>query len=822
MKRLLVIIIIFLGCKTSFAQMQPPAETQSWKKIYRATATKINDLVNTKLDVRFDFNHCYLYGKAWITVKPHFYPTDSLSLDAKGMQINKIELLAGNKNIALEYQYNGKELNIKLNKTYNRFQNYTIYIDYVSKPNELKEEGSQAISDAKGLYFINPLGKEKNKPTEIWTQGETESNSAWFPTIDKPNQKCTEEIIMTVPSKYVTLSNGLLISQKKNADGTRTDRWVLNKPNAPYLFFMGVGDFAIIKDHYENKEVSYYVEKPYASVARKIFGNTPEMMKFYSTITGVDYVWPKYSQMIGRDYVSGAMENTTATLHQESAQQDARELTDGNEWETTIAHELFHHWFGDLVTCESWSNITVNESFADYSETLWEKYKYGKDAGGEMNSIDKERYLNSPNNYNKNLVRFYYRDKEDVFDNVSYPKGGSILAMLNNYLGDSAFYAGMHLYLSRHQYQSAEAQDLRLAMEEVSGRDLNWFFNEWYYNAGHPVLDIQYGYDSEKKATQVTVKQIQKTHLFQFPVAIDIYSNGIKKRYQVWVKDSIEEFQFPNSVQPDLVNFDGDKIILCQKTENKTLDNYIFQYKNAGLYEDRKEAIQFASENQQDPKAFKFLLETLNDPYYALRIFSMQQISLKDADKIKATEPYLFNIAEKDPSRKVKAVALGKLAMLKDPKLKSLFEKAVYDSSYNVSGNALIGILNLDTAEAIATARKFEKQPSLKMLSFAIIKTLASQDGSLEEAIDFFQKQPAHGYEKISLSMALCYGLEQSNNPDLFKKGVDALSEYRDQLSQRKESPVGLYFNREILGKLQTAKMQANQKQLADYVQSKL
>ncbi len=141
---------------------------------------------------------------------------------------------------------------------------------------------------------------------------------------------------MTVPAKYVTLSNGLLKSQKKNADGTSTDYWKMDLPHAPYLFFMGVGDFAIIKDSYKGKEVSYYVEKEQAPYARGVFGSTPEMMKFYSEKLGVEYPWQKYNQIVGRDYVSGAMENTTATLHQESAYQNARQLTDGNGWETVI------------------------------------------------------------------------------------------------------------------------------------------------------------------------------------------------------------------------------------------------------------------------------------------------------------------------------------------------------------------------------------------------------------------------------------------------------------------------------------------------------
>ena len=296
-------------------------------------------------------------------------------------------------------------LDIKLDKTYKGGENYTIYIDYTSKPNEYTGKGSAAITDAKGLYFINPKGEEKDKPTQIWTQGETEATSVWCPTIDKPNQKTTQEISMTVPDKYVTLSNGKLAAQKKNADGTRTDTWKMDQPHAPYLFFMGVGDYAVVKDSYKGKEVSYYVEKEYAPVARKIFGNTPEMMAFFSKVLGVEYPWVKYAQMTARDYVSGAMENTTATLHQESAQQDARELIDGNSWESTIAHELFHQWFGDLVTTESWSNLTLNESFANYSETLWDEYKYGKDAGDAQNYNDMQGYLQSQSD-KKDLVRF--------------------------------------------------------------------------------------------------------------------------------------------------------------------------------------------------------------------------------------------------------------------------------------------------------------------------------------------------------------------------------------------------------------------------------
>jgi len=162
------------------------------------------------------------------------------------------------------------------------------------------------------------------------------------------------------------------------------------------------------------------------------------------------------------------MENTTAVIHAENAYQTSGELVDENIWEDTIAHEVFHHWFGDLVTAESWSNITVNESFANYSEYLWREYKYGKDHAEAHRYEDVQGYLNGANE-SKHLVRFNYESREDMFDAVSYNKGGYILHMLREFLGDKAFYAGMKEFLSSNQYQTGEAHQLRLAFEKIEG-----------------------------------------------------------------------------------------------------------------------------------------------------------------------------------------------------------------------------------------------------------------------------------------------------------------------------------------------------------------
>jgi aminopeptidase N len=753
--------------------------------IYRASFPHINDLVHTKLAVRFDYAKSYMYGKAWITLKPHFYPTDSLSLDAKGMDIKEVSILKANQHSPLTYNYNGSTLSIHLNKTYRYTENYTIYIDYTSKPNELKAQGSAAITDAKGLYFINPLGTAKDKPTQIWTQGETESNSAWFPTIDKPDQKCTEEISMTVPSKYVTLSNGKLISQVINADGTRTDNWKMDLPHSPYLFFMGIGDYAVIHDSYKGKEVNYYVEKEYAPVARRIFGFTPEMMAYYSRILGVEYPWVKYSQMTARDYVSGAMENTTATLHTDALQQDARELTDGNKYEDFIAHELFHQWFGDLVTTESWSNLTLNESFANFSETLWFEYKHGKDAGDATNYHDSEKYLADPGNPSKNLVRFYYPDREAMFDMVTYSKGGRILNMLRNYVGDSAFFKALNLYLENFKYKNAEAQNLRMAFEQVTGQDLNWYWNQWYYGSGHPIFDIMYNYDDAKKMALVVVNQVQETgKIFRIPLAIDVYESGTRSRHKVWLNHASDSFYFPYNKRPDLINVDGDKIILCQKQDHKTLENFIYQYKHAGLYLDRREAIEYCLEHSDDPAALALLIQALKDPYFELRNMTMNRLDYEKPGVKEVSEPVLLDLATHDPDRTVQGTAIGLLGTYKKEKYKDLFLKKTTDSSYTVAGNALAALSLLDEKLAYQQAKKFSKYPAKKDLFYAMATMFIVEEDTEEfdQVIEGFKKMPL-SEEKIAEAPTLFAALiARTKNTDLVKKEVDIITQLGNSL----------------------------------------
>lgn len=696
---------------------------------YRAAATKINDLVHTRLDVHFDYQHRYLYGKEQVTLRPHFYPTDSLRLDAKGMTIRDVAMAGNGRPLPLSFVYNGLSLAIRLDRAYHRGEAYTVVIDYIAKPYERPFADSSLISYNRGLYFVNPDSTEKGKPVQIYTQCETENASVWFPTIDHPDQKTTDEIRMTVPAKYVTLSNGRLVSRSNNRDGTRTDTWKMDLPQPPYLFMMAVGDLRVYHDHWRNRPVDYYMSPAYAPYARQIFGATPRIMEYFSRLLHYDFPWNKYAQVVVRDYASGGMENTTATLLNEYVQRTPRELLDAyyDKGQSTIVHELFHQWFGALVTCVSWSNQAVDETFAEFSDGLWAGHRYGRDAADALRYHDLQTYLATRRIDTLPMVRYRYDNELEMFDVLTYYKGSNVLNMLRNYLGDSAFFNGLSHYLRTNAFKNAGVDQLRMALEEVSGQDLHWFFDQWYYRPGHPVLDIQYRWNESTKTEMVYLQQTQPGQVFRLPMAIDVYSNGKKRRYLVWMNDKADTFSFRSPSRPDLVNVDGDKVLVAAITDHKSMDEYVFQYFHARLYLDRLQAIAAAETRPSDPASQRILLAALKDPYYGLRITAIHALEihdsavlreafvpreasvLREAAVLPAAAPLLAGLARADPNTLARSAAITALGGSRRPGYLPIYEHALDSRSYAVQAAALTAIDALDHARALALVKRFEK-----------------------------------------------------------------------------------------------------------------
>ncbi|MBS9524010.1 M1 family metallopeptidase [Litoribacter alkaliphilus] len=712
-----LLLALLLGCKTQTEVTQAPAEmeevpaeveerfetTQQQKGVlrqkeyelreYRATRERHFDLLHTSLDLSFDFEKKHVLGKAKLKLKPYFYDQRKLELDAKDFEVYDVSVIREDENYPLNFKYDQKKLLIYLPGKISSSDTLDLSISYTAKPYEGGSGGSAAITDDKGMYFINPTGEEEGKPTQIWTQGETEHNSKWFPTIDAPNERATHDFKLTVPEGYQTFSNGKLLGRQDNEDGTRTDHWEMDMPHAPYLAAVVVGDFEVVEDQWEDVPLRYIVEKGYKEGAAKVFENTPEMIGFFSELLGVRYPWQKYDQVVVRDFVSGAMENTTLSIFMEALNLDEREALD-SEWEGIIAHELFHQWFGDYVTTESWSNLPLNEAFANYSEYLWEEFKHGKDAADLSHVGEMEQYFSEAEGKQVDLIRFYYDNDEEMFDSHSYAKGGRILHMLRKYLGDEAFFASLNHYLEKHALSSVEVHDLRLAFEKVSGKDLNWFFNQWFLDSGHPELDVRID-ESVPGNILLTVRQQQplgQTPLYKLPFKVQYYIDGVRYEREFVLEEGEQFFALENGELTDVVLFDEGMELLAKKQTFRGFDRLVAQFENAEAGIARYEALDSLTTHYTRQELGGIFRSGMEDRFGSLRELALDRLSSSEVN-FQFVEDLVYQMAQEDEKNSVRAAAIEVLAQNNPEKYQAFFRAQLDEPSLYVAGAALAAYL---------------------------------------------------------------------------------------------------------------------------------
>ncbi|MEB2781523.1 M1 family metallopeptidase [Algoriphagus sp. C2-6-M1] len=667
---------------------------------YQPSAKKDFDILHTDLDLSFDYQRQAVIGKAELTIKPFFYPTNELILDAQNFEFGELFFTQDNERESLRYDYDEKKIHIYLPRELTKADTFQINFDYTAFPERNGGGGSEAITDTKGLYFIDPLDTVPDKPRMIWTQGETAHNSKWFPTIDTPNNKFTQLIKLTVADTLVSVGNGELVKQETLSDGMRKDFWEMKLPHSAYLAAFAIGDFGKVEAKWEDVPLGYYVEKGYEKGAEKVFENTPEMIGFFSDLLGVRYPWPKYDQIVVRDFVSGAMENTTASIFMEELRLTEREAID-SEWDYIIAHELFHQWFGDYVTTESWSNLTLNEGLANYSEFLWNEYKYGADQAKLKLIAETENYFLEATAKQVDLIRFDYDDAEDMFDSHSYSKGGAIVHMLREYLGTEAFYAGLNYYLTEHAFENVEVNDLRLAFERISGEDLNWFFNQWFLDKGHPELyfDVDYS-DPQKILIAVSQRQdLGITPLYMLPLEVSWYEGKERKTKRFMITEVFQQITLENINPINLLIIDEQKNLLAKTYMDISADQMRqqFQVSNFGIA--RYEALDSLAAWDALTELESILPEALEDEFWAVRESALSILQghpewLEDTPELALKIAYL---AENDERNSVRAGAIDVLSSFSPDAYYSTFLNLAKDSSYLVAGSALMGLVSIES-----------------------------------------------------------------------------------------------------------------------------
>lgn len=505
---------------------------------------------------KFDRVNKIYYGDATVQVKPLKDGFSTLVLDSVGMKFDSIKLEPEGK--SLEYKQVGEKLNVTLGKSFSTTDVITVNFKYSSKP-------------LKGVYFVDevkPTGDNPGHSSQVWTQGEAEEARHWFPSYDFPDDKATTEQFITVPADEVAISNGELLETTDNSDGTKTYHYKMPVPHSVYLTSFVVGKYVKVEAKYKDIPLAYYVYPGKEDVAEKAYGKTPDMMRVYEEVTGVNFPYNKYDQTYVANFQFGGMENITATTMADTEINFAAFDFGREVVIDLVSHELAHSWFGDLVTTKDWSNLWLNEGFATFMEAVYREKLNGRKDYLRKVLDDAGRYM-SEDTYSRNrhpLVRPNPPTDDSLFDTTTYQKGGAVIHTLREEIGTEVFWKAINTYLNRHKFNSVVTADLQKVMEETYGKDLSWFFNQWIYKGGFPKLTVRQSYNAARKKLTLTFNQIQKIDsitpsAFILPMDVEIQTANGTKTEKIKIEKRTQIVTIQTDGKPTKITFDKDEKI---------------------------------------------------------------------------------------------------------------------------------------------------------------------------------------------------------------------------------------------------------------------
>lgn len=485
----------------------------------------------------------------------------------------------------------GGKLNVNAPQGIKKGESVAVAVAY--KTGAARQGGSFGAGG--GMHWVTPQpGGDPNR-VGFWTQGETTYNHFWVPTWDYPNDFTTSETTVTVPAHWFVVGNGALVGDKTDPSAkTRTFHWKLDIPHATYLLSLAGGPFDVKTSKWKDVQLLYVVPKGQGNLIDDSFGDTPDMLQFYSDITGVKYVWPKYAQDAVFDF-NGGMENVSATTLTANA------LTDKRAGFHTMAslnsHELAHQWFGDTVTCNDWGQSWLNEGFATFFQCLYFEHSRGANAYAREMEANAQSYFRESRRYKRPLSTNLYPGPEAMFDRHAYPKGALVLHTLRRELGDKAFFAGIKRYLMTHLHTPVTARDLQQSFTEASGMNAQPFFEQWVFKPGHPVLDYTWTYDAAAKQVVVHVRQTQDTAdgtpIYRLKPTVGIIVAGKLTRAKTTFEAAEGDVRVPSPIKPAAVILDPDHDFLHETpTLHWAASELPFVLKYAPNAIDRTEAMQ--------------------------------------------------------------------------------------------------------------------------------------------------------------------------------------------------------------------------------------
>ena len=745
-------------------------------------------LTHVYLDLDVQLEAKKLAGKAQISFSSIKKDLQSIFLDCCELQIERVTSESGQ---ALKFRQNDRGVKIHLADSMGRDQSSAINLDY------------QVEDPRLGLYFTGPDEDYPDKLWQVWSQGQDEDNKYWFPCVDHPREKVTSEIRVKVDKPYVVVSNGVLKDRYEDNDQRLVYHWSMERPHSIYLISLAIGAFNELLDCFEDIPLSFFVPEGREEEGQRSFEKTADIIRFFSEKTKIRYPYPQYSQVIAQDFIFGGMENTTATTLTEMTLHDERAHLDFTS-EYLVAHELAHQWFGDLVTSKSWSHSWLHEGFATYFDLLYTEHARGEDEFYYRLLENRETYFEEHDSkYKRSIITNVYSQPIDLFDMHLYPGSATRLHMLRRILGEEEWWEIINLFLKKHRDSVVETVDFLRCIEEVSGDSYDWFFDQWFFKPGFPLLECSFEYQDKEKTLVFHLKQNQDDEkgqpVFCFPLLVRLLDDqGVKQDVRLQVEEQEHHFYIPADEEPFMVLVDPEDTILKRmkwKVDSGKLYNQIKKAENvlkrieaaAELAKvGSREAVAALEEAMhQDPfwgvsaraakalgeifteKAMQALIGGLNILHPKARRAVVKALgNFKEEQAFKALKP----LAEKDPSYFVEAEAVHAMARTKIEGAFAVLEIALGKDSFNevIRCKALEGFGELDDDLALPILYDHSLYGKPEMVRAQALRTLGMMGKSrptnreiLEKIGDAFQ--PPSGPRSFRAKMAAIQALESLN-----------------------------------------------------------
>ena len=509
------------------------------------------DVENYRFEITLSDDTNEIEGRATVSIRFRANGVVALPLDlsnvdelGRGMRVSAVT----SSGAALDYTHENDLLTIRLAEPGRAGHRLDITVEYRGVP-------------AAGLR----IGPNKYGDRTFFSDNWPNRARSWLPTIDHVYEKATSEFVVTAPSHYQVVSNGLMVEESDLEDGARLTHWKQSVPTSPWLYTLGVARFAVQNvDDFKGRPIQTWVSPQDRDAGFYDFAvPTKQVMEFFDEYVG-PFAYEKLANVTS-PATGGGMEAASAIMYGENSVTGDRSV----RWRNVIIHEVAHQWFGNAVTEADWDHVWLSEGFATYFTLLFREHAYGRDDFVDgLRSAAERVFAQYDQDPDYRIVHDNLDDMSRVTSGATYQKGAWVLHMLRKRMGDEAFWTGIQGYYAAHLNGTATTDDFRRAMEQVAGEDLEPFFRQWLYQGGNPHLAGWWRYDPTAQAVSIEIRQTQtNVGPFDFPLEVGIYIGAGERPtaiHTVHVTTGFHRFVIPVPGEPDDVRLDPDSWALFQ------------------------------------------------------------------------------------------------------------------------------------------------------------------------------------------------------------------------------------------------------------------